>query len=92
MRKEADCILGEEVGLFGGRLLITLEGVLKKKKNIREGAGLVDGGYDGSSIMFWRDAWLDGFSLTVSFSRLYESEKNKMATIVEMYDLGWGVI
>ena len=46
---------------------------------------------DGSSTLFWRDLWFDGFSLNVSSSRLYELAENKMVTVVQMYDLGWGV-
>lgn len=54
---------------------------------IREGFGLVDGGWlhdnicqevgDGSSTLFQRQPWLDGSSLVDRFCRLYELAEKK---------------
>lgn len=69
--------------------------------NIREGVGLVDWGRlldnicrkvgDESSTLFWNDPWLDGRSLKDSFRSLFELADNKLATVAEMFSLGWGV-
>jgi len=46
---------------------------------------------DGAQTLFWWDPWIDGLVLKNSFSRLFDLATNKMATVAEMYSLGWGV-
>ena len=67
---------------------------------IRSGVGLVDIGWlsdniiwkvgDGRDTLFWVDPWLDGCPLARSFGRLYLLADNKLATVSEMFELGWG--
>ena len=46
---------------------------------------------DGTSTLFWKDSWLDGSSLDVSFRRLFELTDNELIIVVDMYLLRWGV-
>ncbi|KEH42387.1 hypothetical protein MTR_1g068995 [Medicago truncatula] len=46
---------------------------------------------NGSSTLFWKDPWLDGESLEVRFHRLFELAYIKLATVAEMFTLGWDV-
>ncbi|GAU45305.1 hypothetical protein TSUD_300340 [Trifolium subterraneum] len=46
---------------------------------------------DGCSTMFWLDPWVDERPLAGSFSRLYVLAENKLITVAEMAELGWGV-
>jgi len=68
--------------------------------NIKNGAG-VGGGWwfddnvgrevgDGAQTLFWWDPWIDRLVLKNTFSRLFDLATNKMATVAEMYSLGWG--
>ena len=68
---------------------------------IRLGIGLADATWlvdnivrqvgDGSTTLFWVDPWLGDIPLATSYARLFELSKNKQATVLEMYTLGWGV-
>lgn len=51
---------------------------------------LVDVG-DGNSNLFWINMWIQGMSLKVTYNRLFELAKNKLATTSDMFVLGWGV-
>jgi len=44
---------------------------------------------DGTQTLFWWDPWIDGLVLKSSFSRLFDLVVNKMATVAEMFSLGW---
>jgi len=66
---------------------------------IRSGVGLVDTSWlsdniirkvgDGRDTLFWVDPWLDGCPLARSFGGLYLLADNKLATVSEMFELGW---
>jgi len=45
---------------------------------------------DENSTLFWIDPWLDGLPLKGSFRRLYELADNKLATVEDMFSMGWG--
>ncbi len=63
--------------------------------------GLVDTGWlsdniirrvgDGRDTLFWVDPWLDDCPLARSFDRLYYLADNKLATVSQMFELGWGL-
>ena len=42
------------------------------------------------SAKVWWDPWIDGMVMKNSFSRFFDLATNKMATVAEMYSLGWG--
>jgi len=46
---------------------------------------------DGSSILFWKDHWVESVPFTTRINRLYELAENKLVSIADMYNLGWGV-
>jgi len=60
----------------------------------------VDGGWlrdnisrkvmDGNSALILVDLRLDGMSLEDCFRRLYELAGNKLATVMDMFSMGWG--
>ena len=66
---------------------------------IRLGVGLADATWlvdnivrqvgDGRTTMFWVDPWLGDIPLATPFARLFELSENKLATVSEMYTLGW---
>ena len=68
--------------------------------NIKSGVGVGVGRWfddhlgrkidDGTETLFWWDLWLDGMILKRNFSRLFHLAVNKMATVAEMFSLGWG--
>ncbi|RHN79618.1 putative reverse transcriptase zinc-binding domain-containing protein [Medicago truncatula] len=68
--------------------------------NIKNGVGVGGGRWfddnvgrevgDGAHTLFWWDPWIDGLVLKNSFGRLFDLANNKMATVAEMYSLGWG--
>ncbi|GAU51648.1 hypothetical protein TSUD_414700 [Trifolium subterraneum] len=41
--------------------------------------------------LFWKDPWLDDCSLARSFGRLFDLAENKLTTVHDMYEAGWGV-
>lgn len=43
---------------------------------------------DGASTLFWKDIWINDFSLEVSFSRLFELADNKLAYVADIFLLG----
>jgi len=45
---------------------------------------------DGAHTLFWWDPWIDELVLKNSFGCLFDLAINKMATVAEMYSLGWG--
>jgi len=45
---------------------------------------------DRSTTLFWKDPRLDGFSFSLSFNILFELANNKLATVVDIFSLGWG--
>jgi len=69
--------------------------------NVKNGAGVGGGRWfddnvgrevgDGAQTLFWWDPWIDGLVLKKSFCRLFDLATDKMATVAEMYSLGWGV-
>ena len=44
---------------------------------------------DGNNTLFWWDPWIDGVMLKNTFRRFFDLSINKMATVAEMYALGW---
>lgn len=44
----------------------------------------------GAQTLFWWDPWIDGIVLKNISNHLYDLATNKMATVTEMYSLGWG--
>jgi len=45
---------------------------------------------DGNNTLFLVGSWIDGVVFKNTFSRLFYLSINKMATVTEMYALGWG--
>jgi len=45
---------------------------------------------DGSTTLFWVNPWLGDITLSTSYARLFELSENKLATVSEMFALGWG--
>ncbi|GAU46155.1 hypothetical protein TSUD_401590 [Trifolium subterraneum] len=68
---------------------------------VRSGAGLLDSRWlkdnlirkigNGREALFWKDPWLDDCSLARSFGRLFDLAENKLITVHDMYEAGWGV-
>ncbi|GAU29337.1 hypothetical protein TSUD_227080 [Trifolium subterraneum] len=87
----------------GGRIRF-VEGVgscwWRSLNHIRTGVGLLDPRWlvdnivrkvgDGRNTLFWKDNWLDDGPVERSFSRLYALAENKLVTVADMCDLGWG--
>ena len=46
---------------------------------------------DGSNTLFWYDRWVGDVPLCRQFSRLFDLSLNKLATVAEMFFLGWEV-
>jgi len=44
---------------------------------------------DGARTLFWWDPWLDEGILKDRLNRLFYLSNNKMATVVDMFSLGW---
>lgn len=94
-------VLSARYGEEGGRLCF-VEGVgsvwWRSLNNIREGVGLVDGGWwfdnidrkirDVASTLFWKVPWVDSISLKIRFTRLFGSVENKLTSVTEMNELG----
>jgi len=90
-KEGVDYVVEGELTQFGGRIF----------NMIREGVGLIVGSWlddnigcevgDGSVMLFWWDVWLEGGALKVRVKRLYDLSENKLATILKMNLLGWGV-
>ncbi|GAU47989.1 hypothetical protein TSUD_272340 [Trifolium subterraneum] len=69
-------------------------------KQVLTGVGLLDPRWlvdnivrkvgDGRNTLFWKDNWLDDGPVERSFSRLYALAENKLVTVADMCDLGWG--
>jgi hypothetical protein len=67
---------------------------------IRDGIGETDEGWfaervskrvgDGTSTYFWYDRWLGDAPLRMRFSRLFDLSNNKLCTVADMFNLGWG--
>jgi hypothetical protein len=97
-------VIRAKYGEEGGRVRFR-EGVgsvwWRNINQIRMGAGLIDSRWlvdniirrvgDGRDTLFWVDPWLDECPLIRSFGRLYDLAENKLATVSEMFELGWGV-
>jgi hypothetical protein len=45
---------------------------------------------NGRETLFWRDSWLDGVLLEVSYRRLFELAENKLVTVADAKVMGWG--
>jgi hypothetical protein len=45
---------------------------------------------DELGTLFWWDRWIEGDTLKSRFSRLFDLSNNKLATVTDMYLLGWG--
>jgi len=43
---------------------------------------------DERSNLFWKDSWLDGSSLNISFKGLFELFDDKLITVADMHALG----
>jgi len=46
---------------------------------------------DGWTTLFWEDLWPVDVPLVTSYARLFDLSENKVATMMEMFELGWGV-
>ncbi|CAI8594216.1 unnamed protein product [Vicia faba] len=67
----------------------------------RQGVRLSDTGWwlnnvervvgNGENSLFWRNPWLEGGLLIDRFQRLYDLSEYKEASVVKMFELGWGV-
>jgi len=96
-------VLRAKYGEVGGRVCFC-EGVgsiwWRHINQIRSGVGMLDTRWlldnivrkvgDGCHTLFWEDPWLDDVPLAVIFSRLFELSNFKLATVREMFRLGWG--
>ncbi|GAU43299.1 hypothetical protein TSUD_389980 [Trifolium subterraneum] len=68
---------------------------------VRSGAGLLDSRWlkdnlirnigNDRETLFWKDPWLGDCSLARSFGRLFDLAENKLITVHDMYEAGWGV-
>ncbi|MCI17770.1 putative non-LTR retroelement reverse transcriptase related protein, partial [Trifolium medium] len=68
---------------------------------IREGVGVLGGGWFGESVsrrvgdgldtFFWTDPWLGEISLRERFRRLFDLSEHQSSTVAEMSSLGWEV-
>jgi len=90
---------GEEGGSIGneGRLTsVWWSNVLSIKGGDGEGVGswftdhLQRKVGNGVGTLFWRDSWLEGGVLKDKFSHLFYLSDKKMATVADMFLLGWG--
>ena len=45
---------------------------------------------DGSRMLFWRDAWLEGGLLCDRFRRIFHISHIQLVLVAEMYALDWG--
>ncbi|GAU15013.1 hypothetical protein TSUD_48080 [Trifolium subterraneum] len=97
-------VLKAKYGEEGGRVRFE-EGVgsvwWRSLNRVRSGAGLLDSRWlkdnlirnigNGRETLFWKDPWLGDCSLARSFGRLFDLAENKLITVHDMYEAGWGV-
>jgi hypothetical protein len=97
-------VLKAKYGEEGGRVRFE-EGVgsvwWRSLNRVRSGAGLLDSRWlkdnlirkigNGREALFWKDPWLDDCSLARLFGRLFDLAENKLITVHDMYEAGWGV-
>lgn len=95
-------LLAARFGLVGGRLQAGGREVsvwLQEIVSICDGVGTLVGSWfsdnallvvgNGTSTLFWLDRWCGHIPLR-RFRVLYNLSENKLFTVAQMYELGWG--